>query len=52
MAAAIVGTAVFRIVASSDSMKKATATSQGRICFALATDMVRGVVCTGRLETA
>src|ERR1017187_9983970 len=28
-AAAIVGTAVFRIVASSDSMKKATATSQG-----------------------
>src|ERR1035438_3773755 len=29
-AAAIVGTAVFRIVASSSSMKKATATSQGK----------------------
>ena len=28
-AAAIAGTAVFRIVVSSDSMKKATATSQG-----------------------
>jgi hypothetical protein len=29
----IVGTAVFRMVVSSDSMKKATATSQGRTCF-------------------
>src|ERR1700722_17496953 len=29
-ASAIVGTAVFRIVVSSDSMKKATATSHGR----------------------
>ena len=32
-AAAIVGTAVFRIVASSDSMKNATATRMGRIFF-------------------
>ena len=33
-ACAIVGTAVFRIVVSSDSMKKATATSQGSSRFA------------------
>src|SRR6202042_2594761 len=32
-AAAIVGTAVFRIVVSSDSMKNATATSHGNICL-------------------
>jgi hypothetical protein len=31
------GTAVFRMVVSSDSMKKATATSQGRSCL-LATE--------------
>jgi hypothetical protein len=29
----IAGTAVFKIVVSSDSIKKATATSQGRTCF-------------------
>src|SRR6202042_1980919 len=32
-ALAMTGTAVFRIVVSRDSMKKATATSQGSICF-------------------
>ncbi len=31
---ATAGTAVFRIVVSTDSMKKATATSHGSICFA------------------
>jgi hypothetical protein len=40
-AAAIAGTAVFRIVVSSDSMKKATATSQGSN-FKL-DDSIRGV---------
>ena len=34
MAPAIAGRAVFRIVVSSDSMKKATATSHGSIPFA------------------
>src|SRR5579872_6283664 len=33
-AAAMVGTAVFRIVVSSDSMKNATATSHGKQAFA------------------
>jgi hypothetical protein len=32
-AAEIVGTAVFRIVVSSDSMKNATATSHGKSCL-------------------
>jgi hypothetical protein len=56
-AAAIVGTAVFRMVVSSDSMKNATATSQGSSLFtsvrliSLARD-ARGVPPVARPSTA
>ena len=39
---AIVGTAVFRMVVSSDSMKKATATNHGSSCFTDSAGSVEG----------
>jgi hypothetical protein len=44
---ATVGTAMFRIVVSSDSMKNATATSHGRTCFAAVEGAVGEVGATG-----
>jgi hypothetical protein len=50
------GTAVLRMVVSSDSMKKATATSQGRSCLAAAEGGAvgsdAGVVAIGVLDVS
>ena len=46
-AAEMAGTAVFRMVVSSDSMKNATATSHGKICLlAVAGDVTEGALGT------
>jgi len=45
----MVGTAVFRIVVSSDSMKKATATSQGSARFTDPLGAVAGVAIVPEL---